>query len=318
MIDVTMENFEADVIGASQTTPVLVDFWADWCAPCKSLGPVLEKLETDYAGRFKLVKINADTEQQLAGAFGVKSLPTCILLMGGRPVDGFMGAVPEGKLREFLDKHVPGENEVLAEAEVQEAEALMESGDLETAQTKLLEALQANPENDDVRFDLVKLLISMGQLDDAETVIQPCLSQIPLKLRFEALKQWLNALHFVSTDSMGQWPLEKFDQLIATNKRDFEARFAKARVLLASDDWTGAMDELLEIIMRDKKWNDEAPRKTMVGLLELLTPAAPKGGADQTGKSAGGIELMGKSAVQEDPQAAMVSSYRRKLSMMLN
>jgi putative thioredoxin len=229
-----------------------------------------------------------------------------------------MGAVPEGKLREFLDKHAPGENEVLAQSEVQEAEALMESGDLETAQAKLLEALQANPENDDARFDLVKLLISMGQLENAGIVLKPCLSQIPLKLRFEALKQWLDALSFVTTDPMGQWPLEKFDQLIATNKRDFEARFAKARLLLAGDDWTGAMDELLEIIMRDKKWNDEAARKTMVGLLELLTPVVPKGGVDHTGKSAGGIELMGKSAVQEDPQAAMVSSYRRKLSMMLN
>jgi putative thioredoxin len=229
-----------------------------------------------------------------------------------------MGAVPEGKLREFLDKHVPGEHEVLAATDVQEAEALMESGDLETAQAKLLEALEANPENDDARFDLVKLLIRMGQLDTAGTVLKPCLSQIPLKLRFEALKQWLDALSFVSTDPMGQWSLEKFDALIAANKRDFDARFAKARVLLASDDWVGAMDELLEIIMRDKKWNDEAPRKTMVGMLELLTPAAPKAGVDHTGKSAGGIELMGKSAVQEDPQAVMVSGYRRKLSMMLN
>ena len=213
---------------------------------------------------------------------------------------------------------MPGENEVLAEAEVQEAEALMASGDLATAQAKLMEALEANPDNDDARFDLVKLLISMGQLDTAGTVLKPGLNQIPLKLRFEALKQWLEALNFVTTDPMGQWPLEKFDELIAANKRDFDARFAKARVLLASDDWTGAMDELLEIIMRDKKWHDEAPRKTMVGLLELLTPVAPKGGADHTGKSAGGSELMGKSAVQEDPQAAMVSSYRRKLSMMLN
>jgi putative thioredoxin len=181
-----------------------------------------------------------------------------------------------------------------------------------------MQALEANPDNDNARFDLVKLLISMGQLKTASTVLAPCLSQIPLKLRFEALKQWLDAWAFVTTDPMGQWPLEKFDELIAANKRDFDARYAKARVLLASDDWTGAMDELLEIIMRDKKWNDEAARKTMVGLLELLTPVAPKGGADHTGKTAGGIELMGKSAIQEDPQAAMVSSYRRKLSMMLN
>jgi putative thioredoxin len=278
----------------------------------------LEKVEIAYGGRFKLVKIDSDQEQQLAAAFGIKSIPTCVLLKNGQPVDGFMGAVPEGKLREFLDKHVPGENEVLAEAEVEEAEALLESGDIETAQAKLMQALEANPDNDNARFDLVKLLISMGQLKTASTVLAPCLSQIPLKLRFEALKQWLDAWAFVTTDPMGQWPLEKFDELIAANKRDFDARYAKARVLLASDDWTGAMDELLEIIMRDKKWNDEAARKTMVGLLELLTPVAPKGGADHSGKTAGGIELMGKSAIQEDPQAAMVSSYRRKLSMMLN
>jgi putative thioredoxin len=275
-------------------------------------------MEVASGGRFKLVKIDSDQEQHLAAAFGIKSIPTCVLLKNGQPVDGFMGAVPEGKLREFLDKHVPGENEVLAEAEVEEAEALLESGDLETAQAKLMQALEANPENDNARFDLVKLLISMGQLKTASTVLAPCLSQIPLKLRFEALKQWLDAWAFVTTDPMGQWPLEKFDELIAANKRDFDARYAKARVLLASDDWTGAMDELLEIIMRDKKWNDEAARKTMVGLLELLTPVAPKGAADHTGKTAGGIELMGKSAIQEDPQAAMVSSYRRKLSMMLN
>ncbi|WP_298602392.1 thioredoxin, partial [uncultured Limnohabitans sp.] len=107
MMDVTIQNFEAEVIEASMTTPVLVDFWAPWCGPCKSLGPVLEKVEAAYEGRFKLVKINSDEEQQLAQAFGIKSIPTCVLLMNGQPVDGFMGALPEGQVKQFLDKHLP-------------------------------------------------------------------------------------------------------------------------------------------------------------------------------------------------------------------
>jgi putative thioredoxin len=318
MIDVTTANFETEVIAASSTVPVLVDFWASWCGPCKSLGPLLEKMEEAYGGRFKLVKIDADQEQQLAAAFGVRSLPTCILLKNGQPVDGFMGAVPEGKLREFLDKNIPSEEALLAESETQAAEALMASGDLETAQAKLEDALAANPGNDDARFDLVKILIGTGQFEPAEALLAPMLKQIPLPLRFEALNQWLQTLIFVTTDPRGQWEIHQFDALIAENKRDFDSRLAKSRVLIALDDWTGAMDELLEIIMRDKKWGDEAPRKTLVALLELLTPPKPKTTQDANGKSAGGIELMGKSAVQEDPQAQLVSSYRRKLSMMLN
>jgi len=115
MIEVTIANFEAEVIEASKTTPVLVDFWAPWCGPCKTLGPLLERVETDYAGRFKLVKIDSDQEQQLAGAFGIRSIPTCVLLMNGQPVDGFTGAIPEGEIKAFLDKHLPaGEPEAEA------------------------------------------------------------------------------------------------------------------------------------------------------------------------------------------------------------
>jgi len=132
------------------------------------------------------------------------------------------------------------------------------------------------------------------------------------------LQQWLKALEFVSADARGQWPMSQFDALIAANKRDFDARFDKSRVLIAQGAWTQALDELLEIIMRDKSWGEQAPRKTFVALLELMTPPKPKAGPQAVGKSAGGIELAGHAAVQEDEQSALVSAYRRKLSMALN
>ena len=318
MIDVTIENFEAEVIAASMNLPVLVDFWAPWCGPCKSLGPILEKLEIAYEGRFKLVKINSDAEQQLAGAFGIKSIPTCILLQGGQPVDGFTGALPEGKVREFLDRHLPGEHELAAEAEAEEAREQLGSGDVHAAQARLTDALATNPENDDIRFDLIKLLISTGQLEPAAAALAPTLSRIPMSLRFDALSHWLKAMEFAANDERGTWSIAQFDEKIAANKRDFETRFAKSRALMARGEWPAAMDELLEIVMRDKAWNEAAPRKTIVAILELMTPPRPKAAEQTTGKTAGGIELAGKGAIQEDPQAALVSSYRRKLSMMLN
>jgi putative thioredoxin len=318
MIDVTLANFETEVIAASQEVPVLVDFWAPWCGPCKSLGPVLEKVEAEYDGRFKLVKINSDEEQQLAQAFGIRSIPTCILMIGGQPVDGFMGAQPEGQIKAFLDKHLPLAEEFEAEAGQQPEVELAEAGDAQSAQHKLADALAQNPGNDDLRFDYVKLLIGHGQLAEAAAALAPAMGQIPLQLRFEALQQWLNALEFVTNDARGKWRIEQFDEVIAANKRDFDSRFAKSRLLIGLGDWTAAMEELLEIIMRDKKWADEAPRKTYVALLELLSPPRPKADAGAAGKSAGGIEVAAPVAQQQDPQAELVARYRRKLSMALN
>jgi len=318
MINVTTENFEAEVIQASLSTFVLVDFWAPWCGPCKVIGPILEKLETEYAGRFTLVKIDSDEQQELSQAFGIRSIPTCVLMKDGKPVDGFMGALPEGKLREFLNKHIPSGDQALADAGAEEGPEQLDAADIPAALERMSAALAADSANDDLRYDYVKLLIGTGHLTEAAAAMAPALAQIPVPLRFEALQQWLNAMEFVGTDPRGRWTLAQFDEKIAANKRDFETRFAKSRLLMVQGEWVAAMDELLEIIMRDKKWDEEAPRKTFVAILELLTPPKPKAGPEVTGKTAGGIELAGPASVQMDEQAALVSAYRRKLSMMLN
>ena len=318
MINVTIENFDAEVVAASHQTPVLVDFWAPWCGPCKVIGPLLEKVETEYGGRFKLVKIDSDQEQELAQAFGIRSIPTCVLMVDGKPVDGFMGAVPEGQLKTFLDKHLPAAEELEAEEEVEDAAALLAAGDPQAALHKLHSALSADPGNDDARYDYVRLLIESNLIEDAEQALAPALAAIPRQIRFEALEQFIDAIKFVQSDERGAWSPEQFDALIAANKRDFDARLAKARVLMVGGNWTAAMDELLEIVMRDKAWNNAVPRKTFVAILELLTPPKPKADPAAAGKSAGGIELMGKAVAEQDPQAQMVAAYRRKLSMALN
>ncbi len=316
MIDVTIENFETEVVAASMQVPVLVDFWAPWCAPCKTLGPILENLEVAYGGRFKLVKVDSDQEQQLAGMFGIRSLPTCILLIDGKPVDGFMGAQPESKLREFLDKHLPSEGELAAEADTDEAHALLESGDTGAALQKLADSLAADPTNDDARSDYVRLLIATGSFEEAAVLLIEPLKRIPQPQRFEALNQWLKALEFATTGSNGD--IDSYDAAIAANKRDFDARFDRARALLAHSQWTDAMDELLEIIMRDKDWNHQSARKLYVAILELLTPPKSKKQDAIPGKTSGGIELLGKGNAEQDEVTAMLNSYRRKLSMALN
>jgi putative thioredoxin len=297
MIDVTLENFEAEVITASMTQPVLVDFWAPWCAPCKVIGPLLEQMEAEYAGRFKLVKIDSDQEQQLAGAFGVRSIPTCILLMNGQPVDGFMGAVPEGQLRQFLDKNLPP---APSQAEEEVADEPADDADPAAQLEKLQHAVAADPANDDARFEYVKALLLAGRIDDAKVAFAPVIAKTALVRRFDSLQKWMDALDFTEALPDPSSAMAEFDQRIAANKRDFEARLGRARLLIARQRWTEAMDELLEILMRDKAWNDDLARKSYIAILDVIDPPKPKVAEGQI-----------------PPDDPTVATYRRRLSSVV-
>ena len=295
MINITMQNFETEVIAASMTQPILIDFWAPWCGPCKSLGPVLEKLETEYAGRFILAKINSDDEQQIAGMFGVRSIPTCVLMVNGQPVDGFMGALPEGQVRAFLDKNLPSPEQLEAEQEEDEAQQALEAGDTDTALEKLQHAVATDPANDDTRFDYVKLLLQLGRSDDAKVAFAPVIAKAAAIRRLDSLQRWMDAI-----DASENADLGALDAAIAANKRDFAARFARAQALIAQQQWTDAMDELLEILMRDKSWNDEQARKTYIAVLDIMEP--PK------------VAVAEGQIPPEDP---VIATYRRRLSSVV-
>jgi putative thioredoxin len=295
MIDATVQNFEAEVIQASMTVPVLVDFWAPWCAPCKTLGPILEKLELEYAGRFKLVKIDSDQEQQISQAFGIRSIPTCVLLINGQPADGFTGALTESKVREFLDKHVPP---ALEEPELVDEEPLVPGSP--DAIAVLREAVALAPDNDEARFDLLRSLLHAGLDDDAKVALAPVMPKISTNRKFDAAQRILSAMDFAAGHANFAAATANFQSQIATNKRDFDARFALAQLHLSQRQWTQAMDELLEILMRDKTWAEEKARKTYVAILEIIEPPKVKVADGQI-----------------PPQDPTVATYRRRLSSVV-
>ncbi|WP_213959404.1 tetratricopeptide repeat protein [Variovorax sp. dw_954] len=304
MIDITLDNFQTELIDGSMAVPVLLDIWAEWCGPCKQLGPVLEQLEVEYAGRFMLAKLDADKvpqiSQQLSQMFGVRSIPFCVMFKGGQPVDGFVGAIPAADIRTFLDKHVPAAEELEAAAQEEAALDALAEGDTEGALEKLQHAVATDPSNDDARFDYIKLLLQEGRDDDAKVAFAPVISKVSLVRRFDALQRWMDAVDFASPPTGAAPALADLDAKIAVAKRDFPARFDRARLLMAAQQWTDAMDELLEILMRDKGWSEELARKTYVAILEIIEP--PK------------VKVADGQIPPADPT---VSTYRRRLSSVV-
>ena len=313
MIDITLQNFEADLIHASVDQPILLDVWAPWCGPCKTLGPVLEKLEVAYAGRFRLAKLNADTEPDIAGQlsqmFGVRSIPLCVMFKGGQPVDGFVGALSEAEIRQFLDKHVPTPEELAAEEDVEAAEAMLADGETDGAIERLLEAVALNPGNDNARFDCLRALLMAGRIDEARAVFDPVAGKMLLDARLAACGLWIDACEKAVTSRSP----DVLAAAITANQRDFDARFELAQLHFAAQRFTDAMDELLEIVMRDKAWNGELARKTYVAVLAVMSkPAAAKA---EAAAPKGTLELAGK--INTAPADPLVDQYRRKLSMAL-
>jgi len=314
MIDITLQNFETELITPSLTQPVLLDIWAPWCGPCKALGPVLEKLEVAYAGRFKLAKLNSDDQPEIAGQlskmFGVRSIPFCVLFKDGQPVDGFVGALPEGEVRQFLDNHVPSADALAAAEDVDAAAELLAEGDTDSALAMLRDAVAADPANAAARCELLRALMNAGEVQEARQVYDAVATKVMTDTLLVAFGLWIAATEQAAT---ARSP-EVLAAAIAANKRDFDARFEVAQGHFAAHRFTDAMDELLEIIMRDKTWNDALPRRTYVAILELMAkpkPAKPAPGAPQKGT----LEIAGAAYVGDsDP---LIDGYRRKLSMAM-
>jgi putative thioredoxin len=314
MLDITLMNFEHDVIDASMQRPVLLDIWAPWCGPCKALGPVLEKLETAYGGRFVLTKLNSDEQPEIAGQlsqlFGVRSIPFCVMFKQGQPVDGFVGALPEGELRQFLDKHVPSEQEQAGRKDASEAHEPLQSGRVEDAIERLKQTMALDPDNDAARADCLRALLGAGRLAEAEDAYRPVTgrSTAPGE-ELVACGLWLQACKAASGESD--------DALLArirANPKDLDARFLLSQQQFARGRFTDALDELLEILMRDKQWRDGLARRNFLAALQLLRRAEQQAAstAEPPDAKTGFVAQTAR-----PPRQSIADTYHRRLSMTL-
>lgn len=266
VFDVTTANFEDAVIRASLTTPILVDFWASWCEPCKALSPLLDKLAAEYNGAFALAKVDVDAEQQIAAMFGIRSIPTVMLVKDGQVLDGFAGALPEGQLREFLGRHlqpldaVEGDLEPAAEAEVETPEGAI---------NRLQQAIAAEPDAASLKLDLAVALMHAGRTDAAAAELDALPANLSVDPRAVRLRSELDLAKAVA----GAPSAAELRARVEANPADAEARDQLGVRLLLEGDAAAGMDQWLELLKTQRDWNDGAAKKRLLAAFTTLGDA---------------------------------------------
>lgn len=261
--DITLADFDAKVLAASQQVPVLVDFWAPWCQPCRILKPLLEQLAAEYGGKFLLAKLNSDENQELSQRYGVRGIPAVKAFVGGQLVDEFTGALPEAQIREFLDRLIPSPAEPLR----QQALAAAARGDLDEARQSMAEAINLDPRNDNAYLDFVELSLDANALEDARELLEVVADRARDTARVTSLRARLQL-----ASAAGNTDIDTVRAQLAQDPNAHDARLQLANALALGGDYRGALENLLEIVRRDKQWHEQAGRKGMLNLFTLLAP----------------------------------------------